>query len=94
MWFAQIRRRESFTRGVDRLLGRLFGYHDAQLYRVGTNHQHLPVNAPRCPLHNQQRGGQMAISNGGSAQNYETVKAAGIGPQGFGHGDRRCPAHS
>ena len=36
----------------------------------------------------------MAISNGGSAQNYETVKAAGIGPQGFGHGDRRCPAHS
>ena len=42
MWFAQIRRRESFTRGVDRLLGRLFGYHDAQLYRVGTNHQHVP----------------------------------------------------
>src|SRR5690606_5999165 len=32
----------------DRMLqGRLFGYHDAQLYRVGTNHQHLPVNRPR-----------------------------------------------
>lgn len=42
------------------LQGRLFGYHDAQLYRVGTNHQHLPVNAPRCPFHNQQRDGQMA----------------------------------
>jgi len=27
------------------LQGRLFAYHDAQLYRVGTNHQHLPVNA-------------------------------------------------
>jgi catalase len=31
------------------LQGRLFAYHDAQLYRVGTNHQHLPVNAARCP---------------------------------------------
>jgi len=69
------------------LQGRLFGYHDAQLYRVGTNHQHLPVNAPRCPFHNQQRDGQMAIANGGAAQNYETVEAAGTEPQGFGHGD-------
>jgi catalase len=69
------------------LQGRLFGYHDAQLYRVGTNHQHLPVNAPRCPFHNQQRDGAMAISNGGSAPNYATVDAAGTAPQGFGHGD-------
>ncbi|HET7865689.1 MAG TPA: catalase, partial [Burkholderiaceae bacterium] len=43
------------------LQGRLFAYHDAQLYRVGTNHQHLPVNQPRCPVHNQQRDGAMAI---------------------------------
>jgi catalase len=43
------------------LQGRLFAYHDAQLYRVGTNHQHLPVNAPRCPFHNQQRDGAMAL---------------------------------
>ncbi|HEV7814970.1 MAG TPA: catalase [Janthinobacterium sp.] len=69
------------------LQGRLFGYHDAQLYRVGTNHQHLPVNAPRCPFHNQQRDGQMAVHNGGSAQNYEPVNAAGTHPSGFGHGD-------
>ena len=69
------------------LQGRLFGYHDAQLYRVGTNHQHLPVNAPRCPVHNQQRDGQMAVANGGAAQNYSTVAAAGSGASGFGHGD-------
>jgi catalase len=69
------------------LQGRLFGYHDAQLYRVGTNHQHLPVNSPRCPFHNQQRDGQMAVHNGGAAQNYATVDAAGSAPQGFGHGD-------
>jgi catalase len=57
------------------LQARLFGYHDAQLYRVGTNHQHLPVNAPRCPFHNQQRDGSMAVSNGGAAQNYAPASA-------------------
>jgi catalase len=73
------------------LQGRLFAYHDAQLYRVGTNHQHLPVNRARCPFHNQQRDGQMAISNGGSAPNYEAVNAAGTAPNGFGHGDPGWP---
>ncbi len=73
------------------LQGRIFGYHDAQLYRVGTNHQHLPVNSARCPFHNQQRDGAMAgtgaDNNGGLAHNYATVQAAGSRPQGFGHGD-------
>ena len=73
------------------LQGRLFAYHDAQLYRVGTNHQHLPVNRPRCPFHNQQRDGQMAIENGGPSQNYEAVNAAGTSPNGFGHGDAGWP---
>jgi catalase len=73
------------------LQGRLFAYHDAQLYRVGTNHQHLPVNRARCPLHNHQRDGQMAIDNGGSAPNYETVSAAGTKPAGFGFGDSGWP---
>ncbi len=70
------------------LQGRLFGYHDAQLYRVGTNHQQLPVNAPRCPVHNQQRDGQMAVRNDGSAPNYSNVERGGTEPSGFGHGDR------
>ncbi|NRR29580.1 catalase [Oxalobacteraceae bacterium] len=69
------------------LQGRLFAYHDAQLYRVGTNHQHLPVNAPRCPFHNQQRDGAMAIANGGAAQNYATVQSEGTGIQGIGNGE-------
>jgi catalase len=73
------------------LQGRLFAYHDAQLYRVGTNHQHLAVNRARCPFHNQQRDGQMAIINGGPAPNYETVNAAGTAPNGFGHGDPGWP---
>jgi catalase len=70
------------------LQGRLFAYHDAQLYRVGTNHQYLPVNAARCPVHHQQRDGAMSLgSNFGSAPNYATVDAAGSAPQGLGHGE-------
>jgi catalase len=73
------------------LQGRLFAYHDAQLYRVGTNHQLLSVNRARCPFQHQQRDGQMSIDNGGSTQNYEVVNAAGSSPAGFGHGDAGWP---
>jgi len=69
------------------LQARLFAYHDAQLYRVGTNHQHLPVNAPRCPFHNHQRDGAMAGANGGAAVNYDPVQAQGSNPHGMGHGE-------
>ncbi|MFC5550009.1 catalase [Massilia aerilata] len=69
------------------LQARLFAYHDAQLYRVGANHQHLPVNRPRCPFHNQQRDGAMAIANGGAAANYDPVRSGGPATGGFGHGD-------
>ncbi|MBD8623370.1 catalase [Pseudomonas sp. CFBP 13727] len=57
----------------DRMLqGRVFAYADAHRYRVGTNHQQLPVNAPRSPVHSYQRDGSMAFgSNGGAAPNYE-----------------------
>ncbi|WP_028238741.1 catalase [Stutzerimonas azotifigens] len=57
----------------DRMLqGRVFAYADAQRYRVGTNYQQLPVNAPRCPYHNYQRDGAMRFDgNGGAAPNYE-----------------------
>ncbi|KAB8043084.1 catalase [Janthinobacterium aquaticum] len=75
------------------LQGRLFAYHDAQLYRVGTNHQHLPVNAARCPFHNQQRDGSMAINNGGAARNYANVVASGTAPGGMGHGEQGLALH-
>ena len=69
------------------LQGRLFAYHDAQLYRVGTNHQQLPVNRPRFPFRHQQRDGAMAFENGGADRNYAPVEAGGTHPIGFGHGD-------
>lgn len=74
------------------LQGRLFAYHDAQLYRVGTNHQYLPVNAAKCPVMHQQRDGAMAAhSNFGAAQNYATVIAGSSHPQGLGHGEAAMP---
>ena len=64
------------------LQGRLFAYHDAQLYRVGTNHQYLPVNAARCPVNHQQRDGAMSFNgNFGSAHNYDPSTVAGAPTQ-------------
>ena len=73
------------------LQGRLFAYHDAQLYRIGTNHQQLPVNRPRCPVNHQQRDGAMAINNFGSQPNYANVHGKGVPSRGFGHGDAGWP---
>ncbi len=73
------------------LQGRLFAYHDAQLYRLGANHQQLPVNRPRCPFHHQQRDGAMAFDNFGAQPNYAAVEAPHPAPGGFGHGDGGWP---
>jgi len=51
---------------------RILSYGDAQRYRVGANHQLLPVNAARCPVHNYQRDGAMRFDgNNGRAVNYQ-----------------------
>src|ERR1700692_2759233 len=43
------------------LEGRLFSYGDAQRYRLGVNHHHIPVNAPKCPFHSYHRDGAMRV---------------------------------
>ena len=43
------------------LQGRLFSYGDAQRYRLGVNHHHIPVNAPKCPVHTYHRDGKMRM---------------------------------
>lgn len=54
------------------LQGRLFSYGDAQRYRLGVNHQQIPVNAPRCPFHSYHRDGSMRVDgNYGSTIGYE-----------------------
>lgn len=57
----------------DKLLqGRLFSYGDAQRYRLGVNHGHIPVNAPKCPVHSYHRDGQMRVDgNYGAATHYQ-----------------------
>lgn len=57
---------------------RILSYGDAQRYRVGANHQALPVNAARCPVHNYQRDGAMRFDgNCGGAVNYQPNSIAG-----------------
>ena len=72
----------------DRMLqGRVFAYADAHRYRIGTNHQHLPINAPRVPVHNYQRDGSMAYgNNGGAAPNYE--------PNGYSDAPKQAPQYA
>ncbi|TCM68712.1 catalase [Acinetobacter calcoaceticus] len=44
----------------DRLLqGRIFSYSDTQQYRLGANHQQLPVNRPLVKVNNNNQEGQM-----------------------------------
>ena len=60
------------------LQGRLFAYNDAHRYRIGTNYAQLPVNAPQCPYHNNQRDGSMRFDgNAGRQPNYEPNSLAG-----------------
>ncbi|MET0289321.1 MAG: catalase [Pseudoxanthomonas sp.] len=45
------------------LQGRLFSYLDTQLSRLGSpNFHQIPVNAPKCPFHNNQRDGHMQMN--------------------------------
>ena len=44
------------------LQGRLFSYEDTQLSRLGSaNFHQIPINAPKCPVSNQQRDGHMQM---------------------------------
>lgn len=54
------------------LQGRLFSYGDAQRYRLGVNHNQIPVNRARCPVTGYHRDGQMRVDgNYGDAIGYE-----------------------
>jgi catalase len=54
------------------LQARIFSYADAQRYRLGVNHDLIPVNRPRCPVMNYHRDGFMRVdANGGGSVNYE-----------------------
>jgi catalase len=66
------------------LQGRNFSYLDTQIKRLGsTNFSHLPINAPKCPMHHFQQDGHMAMRNPVGRVNYQ--------PNSFGEGPRESP---
>jgi catalase len=59
------------TYSADKLLqGRLFSYADTQRYRLGSNYQQLPINAPRCPFQNNHFDGTLNTMHRTSEINY------------------------
>jgi len=66
------------------LQGRNFSYLDTQIKRLGsTNFTHLPINAPKCPFHNFQQDGHMAMRNPVGRANYQ--------PNSWDEGPRESP---
>ncbi len=71
------------------LQGRLFSYLDTQKSRLGTaNFHQLPINAPKCPMHNFQRDGQFQMQVPKGRANYEPNS---LGDNGEIAGPRECP---
>jgi catalase len=71
------------------LQGRLFSYLDTQKSRLGTaNFHQLPINAPKCPVMNFQRDGQMQMNVYKGRANYEPNSLTLNGEEG---GGRECP---
>ncbi|WP_444938226.1 catalase [Microbulbifer sp. JMSA002] len=56
----------------DRLLqGRVFSYSDTQMYRLGANHQQLPINRPRAAVNNWNQDGASNYGQQASDVNYQ-----------------------
>jgi catalase len=72
------------------LQGRLFSYLDTQNSRLGTTNFHqIPINAPRCPMHNFQRDGKMQVHVPKGRANYEPNSLAEHGEDGGARESRR-----
>lgn len=64
------------------LQGRNFSYLDTQLKRLGgPNFTHIPINAPKCPVHLFQQDGHMAMKNPKGRVNYEPNSWPGGNPR-------------
>jgi len=76
------------------LQGRNFSYLDTQLKRLGgPNFAQIPINAPRCPMHNFQRDGHMQMAAQKGRVSYEPSLLDKNGPrEDAGTGYRSFPA--
>jgi catalase len=74
------------------LQGRNFSYLDTQLKRLGgPNFAQLPINAPRCPMHNFQREGHMQMQVKSRRVSYEPSALDEDGPRETATGYRSAP---
>ena len=79
------------------LQGRIFSYGDTQRHRLGgANFNQLPINAPKCPMHNFQRDGmhQMNVYPGQSANEPQTLDRTGPRPSPAGFASYAAPIAS
>lgn len=61
----------------DRLLqGRMFSYSDTQMYRLGVNHQQLPINRSLVAVNNYNQDGAMNVGDTRSNINYQPSQDA------------------
>ena len=64
------------------LQGRLLSYEDTQLSRLGSpNFHQIPINAPKCPIDNQQRDGHMQIAQPEGRVSYEPNSLSADSPR-------------
>ena len=64
------------------LQGRNFSYLDTQLKRLGgPNFAQIPINAPKCPMHNLQRDGHMQMHVPKGRVAYEPSSLSADGPR-------------
>jgi catalase len=67
------------------LQGRIFSYTDTQLSRLGSpNFHEIPINRPKCPMHNFQRDGHMRMEVNKGQTSFE--------PGSLESGPRESPA--
>ena len=74
---------------------RVFSYADAHRHRLGVNYEALPVNKPRCPVHNYHRDGAMRFDGNeyrpGELRAQQLRRAGGGSPlQGAAAAARRA----
>ena len=64
------------------LQGRLFSYLDTQLSRLGSvNFHQIPINAPKCPVSNQQRDGHMQMTQPAGRVAYDPSSLSDSSPR-------------
>jgi len=66
------------------LMARIFSYHDTHLYRIGTNYEQLPINAPKSPIHSYNKEGAMTYKHAASQPVYAPNSFGGPAATGDG----------